>query len=107
MAEGVTWCRTCGKTYNACSTCLSNRNKYYSYKILCCSPIHYQIYQIACDYHNGIIDREQARDLLKSNPDFNEVEVGGYTEGIKNILFEILYEDKPKKISVKKGKSKK
>lgn len=102
MAEAISWCRTCGKNYKSCHTCVSNRNKYFSYKLLCCSAIHYQIYQIVCDYLNGVITKSKARELLLANPDFNEVEVGSYIDAVKYPLFEILYDNnKPAKRKTK------
>ena len=96
MAKHNHTCKVCGKGYNACDTCLNERN-YAPWRAIACSQGHFQAYMVLWEYGNGTLKREVARDVLPG------MDIDGwenYPEHNRVVIAEILKEEEKPIIEV-------
>lgn len=85
------WCKVCGTGYYACNAC--DRKDMIMWRAVACKPEHFQAYTVLCQFSDGSISKEQAKDYLESLVDVEELV--NYPEPTKGQLMEILSVDKP------------
>lgn len=95
MAEYNHFCKICGKGYNACDTCLNQKN-YAAWRAIACTQDHFQAYMVLYEYGNGTLKKADAKEML------SKVNIEGwehYASHNRNVIAEILAEDeKPAEI---------
>ena len=82
-------CKICGKGYNACDTCVSQRN-YAAWRAIACTQDHFQAYMVLYEYGNGTLEKADAKRMLST------VDIEGwenYPEHNKVLIAKILKED--------------
>lgn len=89
MAEYNHFCKICGKGYNACDTCV-NQKDYAAWRAIACTQDHFQAYMVLYEYGNGTLKKADAKEML-SKVDIEGWE--GYAAHNKDIIAEILSED--------------
>lgn len=57
-------CVVCGQRYHLCPTCEKNENRFFSWRLIACSPRCYQIHNIVHSWFYGEIDASKAQDQL-------------------------------------------
>lgn len=85
----TSWCRICGKTYNACPHCDPNN----SWRIMCDTEAHFQVWMIVYDYKHGSRSKESAKKCLKNILSYKYItreEIDGFIPSVKEILYELL-----------------
>lgn len=85
------WCKVCGTGYFACNAC--DRKDMIMWRAVACKPEHFQVYTVLCQYSDGSITKEQAKDYIVSLVDVEEMV--NYPEPAKGQLMEILSDGKP------------
>jgi hypothetical protein len=89
MAEYNHFCKICGKGYNACDTCINQKN-YAAWRAIACTQDHFQAYMVLYEYGNGTLKKADAKEMLsKVNVDGWE----GYAAHNRDVIAEILAED--------------
>ena len=83
------FCKICGKGYNACDTCINQKN-YAAWRAIACTQDHFQAYMVLYEYGNGTLKKADAKEML-SKVDIEGWE--GYAAHNKDIIAEILSED--------------
>lgn len=101
MAENNATCSICGSGYHLCLSCRDSI-KLAPYKMHCCSAPHYQVHQIIHGFSTGVYTKDEARIKFK-NVDLHDVE--SFRPHIKEIIKDILKEEKPVVKTVEKVKS--
>lgn len=89
MAKHNHTCKVCGKGYNACDTCLNERN-YAPWRAIACVQGHFQAYMTLWEYGNGALKKADAREML------SKVDIEGwenYPEHNRIVIAEIFKED--------------
>lgn len=94
-------CSICGKEYYACLSC-SDAMKLHPYKIHCCSPSHFQVFQVVRGLSTGVYTRDEAKEKFK-NIDLTDIE--SFRPHIRDIVKDVLKEDKPVVKAVEKVES--
>ena len=84
-------CDICGKSYYACLSC-SETTKLHPYKMYCCSPHHFQVFQVVRGFSTGVYTKDEFKSKLK-NIDLSDLE--NYREHIKVLIKDALKEDEP------------
>ena len=82
-------CKVCGTGYNACDTCLNEKN-YAPWRAIACTQGHFQAYMVLWEYGNGTLERADAREML------SKVDIEGwedYPEHNRVVIAEILKDD--------------
>ena len=83
------FCKICGKGYNACDTCINQKN-YAAWRAIACTQDHFQAYMVLYEYGNGTLKKADAKEMLsKVNVDGWE----GYAAHNRDVIAEILAED--------------
>lgn len=100
MAENNATCSICGSGYHLCLSCRDSI-KLAPYKMHCCSAPHYQVHQIIHGLNTGVYTEDEAKIKLK-NVDLHDVE--SFRPHIKEIIKDILKEEKPVTKTVEKVK---
>ena len=96
MADYNHFCKICGKGYNACDTCV-NQKDYAAWRAIACTQDHFQAYMVLYEYGNGTLKMADAKEML-SKVDIEGWE--GYAAHNKDIIAEILAEDeKPTEVN--------
>ena len=96
MAKYNHTCKICGKGYNACDTCLNERN-YAPWRAIACTQGHFQAYMVLWEYGNGTLKRADAREML------SRVEIDGwenYPEHNRAVIADIFKEDEVSLVEV-------
>ena len=83
------FCKVCGKGYNACDTCINQKN-YAAWRAIACTQDHFQAYMVLYEYGNGTLKKADAKEML-SKVDIEGWE--GYAAHNKDVIAEILSED--------------
>lgn len=86
------WCVVCGKGYEACDACAEIKT-YNPWRTITDTIEHFKIYNILCDYRDGRITKDVAKEQLK-HVDISDWE--NFKEGTRDLIAEILKEDKKK-----------
>lgn len=82
-------CKLCGTKYQGCATCMKSKDMYYSWRNVCCSAMHFGVYETLVDYKRKNVTKEEAREIL-----FNRAnDYDSYTETNRKIVEEILFEE--------------
>lgn len=81
-------CIVCGKSYHCCLSCKS-QTSFKPWRTITDSVEHYKIHLILSDYHNGHIDKMEARQKLQ-RIDF---EIDTLKPGIRDSIHDILGEE--------------
>ena len=89
MAEYNHFCKICGKGYNACDTCVNQKN-YAAWRAIACTQDHFQAYMVLYEYGNGTLKKADAKEML-SKVDIEGWE--GYAAHNRDVIAEILAED--------------
>ena len=89
MADYNHFCKICGKGYNACDTCV-NQKDYAAWRAIACTQDHFQAYMVLYEYGNGTLKKADAKEML-SKVDIEGWE--GYAAHNRDIIAEILAED--------------
>jgi hypothetical protein len=89
MAEYNHFCKICGKGYNACDTCINQKN-YAAWRAISCTQDHFQAYMVLYEYGNGTLKKADAKEML-SKVDIEGWE--GYAAHNRDVIAEILAED--------------
>ena len=82
-------CSICGSEYYVCLSC-KDKMKLHPYKIHCCSPSHFQVFQVVRGFSTGVYDKDEFKSKLK-NVDLSDLE--DYREHIKTLIKDVLKED--------------
>ena len=83
-------CSICGNPYHLCLSCKDSM-KLHPWKIHCCSPDCYKIFQVVKGYNTGVYTKEEFKSKLK-NIDLSNLE--NYKENIKVLIKDTLKEEK-------------
>lgn len=90
MGEFNHTCKVCGKGYNACDTCVNEKN-FAPWRAVACEQGHFQAYMVLHEYGSGLLKKSVAKEMLDGiNLDGWEK----YPEHNRVVLAEILQEDK-------------
>ena len=89
MADYNHFCKVCGKGYNACDTCVNQKN-YAAWRAIACTQDHFQAYMVLYEYGNGTLKKADAKEML-SKVDIEGWE--GYAAHNRDVIAEILAED--------------
>ena len=84
-------CDICGESYYACLSC-KDTMKLHPYKMYCCSPRHFQVFQVVRGFSTGVYTKDEFKSRLK-NIDLSDLE--NYREHIKVLIKDALKEDEP------------
>ena len=82
-------CDICGKSYYACLSC-KDTMKLHPYKMYCCSPRHFQVFQVVRGFSTGVYTKDEFKSKLK-NIDLSDLE--DYREHIKVLIKDALKEN--------------
>ena len=83
------FCKICGKGYNACDTCINQKN-YAAWRAIACTQDHFQVYMVLYEYGNGTLEKADAKGMLsKVNIEGWE----GYAAHNRDVIAGILSED--------------
>ena len=88
--ENNATCSICGSEYHVCLSC-KDKMKLHPYKIYCCSPSHFQVFQVVRGFSTGVYDKDEAKEKFK-NIDLTDIE--SFRPHIRNIIKDIIKEDK-------------
>ena len=83
-------CSICGNPYYVCLSC-KDKMKLHPYKVYCCSPSHFQVFQVVRGFSTGVYDKDEFKSKLL-NIDLSDL--GGYREHIKTLIKDTLKEEK-------------
>lgn len=81
-------CSICGNDYHLCLSCKDSM-KLHPYKIYCCSPSHFKVFQIVRGISTGVYTKDEAKKKLK-NVDLSDSE--SFRPHIRDIIKDILKE---------------
>ena len=90
MEENNATCSICGSGYYVCLSC-KDKMKLHPYKAHCCSPSHFQVYQVIHGFSTGVYTKDEVKDKLK-NIDLGNLNY--FRPHIKKIIKDILRENK-------------
>ena len=90
MAENNAICSICGSGYYVCLSC-KDKMRLHPYKIYCCSPSHFQVFQVVRGFSTGVYDKDEFKSKLK-NIDLSDLE--NYRDHIKTLIKDVLKEEK-------------
>lgn len=89
-------CSICGNGYYICFSC-KDKIMLHPYKVHCCSPSHFQVFQVVRGFSTGVYNKEEFKFKLK-NIDLSDLD--SYREHIKSLIKESLKEDEVAKVKV-------
>lgn len=90
MEKNNAICSICGGEYYVCLSC-KDKMKLNPYKIYCCSPSHFQVFQVVRGFSTGVYDKDEFKSKLL-NIDLSDLE--NYREHIKTLIKDVLKEEK-------------
>lgn len=82
-------CSICGNGYYACLSC-KDKMRLHPYKVHCCSPSHFQVFQVVRGFSTGVYTKEEFKSKLQ-NIDLSDLD--SYREHIKSLIKDTLKED--------------
>ena len=82
-------CSICGNGYYVCLSC-KDKIMLHPYKVHCCSPSHFQVFQVVRGFSTGVYSKEEFKTKLK-NIDLSDLD--SYREHIKTLIKDALKED--------------
>ena len=82
-------CSICDSEYYVCLSCQDSM-KLHPWKIHCCSPSHFQVFQIIRGVSTGVYTKDEFKSKLK-NIDLSDLD--SYREHIKTLIEDALKED--------------
>ena len=88
--ENNATCSICGSEYHVCLSC-KDKMKLHPYKIYCCSPSHFQVFQVVRGFSTGVYDKDEFKSKLL-NIDLSDLE--DYRGHIKTLIKDVLKEEK-------------
>ena len=88
--ENNATCSICGSEYHVCLSC-KDKMKLHPYKIYCCSPSHFQVFQVVRGFSTGVYDKDEFKSKLL-NIDLSDLE--DYRKHIKTLIKDVLKEEK-------------
>lgn len=92
MAKKINhWCAVCGKGYHCCKSC-TEEVAFKPWRTIADTPEHFQIFTILQDYHNGVIDKSEAKVML-SVADLSNKDT--FKDNVRKLLNEI-FDGEPK-----------
>lgn len=95
MAES--WCRVCGKKYNACPHCDPSK----SWRVICDTEPHFQVWVNVSEFNSGIRPKEEARACLNHLLKYKRItldEVDAFIPAVRDTAHAIM--DEPAKAEV-------
>lgn len=87
-------CSICGNGYYVCLSCKDNITLH-PYKIHCCSPSHFQVFQVVRGFSTGVYNKDEFKSKLQ-NIDLSDLD--NYREHIKSLIKDALKEDEVIKV---------
>ena len=100
MRTGNVNCVICGSEYEVCRRCpTTTRNT--PWRVLCDTPVHYQVYHIIQELKMGILKKEEAKEML-AHINITKKDVESFLPGVRDFLLPIF--DEPKCESRKKSR---
>lgn len=87
-------CSICGNPYYLCLHC-KDKMRLHPYKIHCCSPSHFQVFQVVRGFSTGVYDKDEFKSKLL-NIDLSDLE--NYREHIKTLIKDALKEEKAESV---------
>ncbi len=82
-------CSICGSEYHVCLFC-KDKMELHPYKVYCCSPSHFQVFQVVRGFSTGVYDKDEFKSKLL-NIDLSDLE--DYRGHIKALIKDALKED--------------
>lgn len=89
-------CSICGNEYYLCLSC-KDKMRLHPYKIHCCSPSHFQVFQVVHGFSTGVYNKDEFKYKLK-NIDLSDLD--SYREHIKTLIEDVLSEDEIVEVGV-------
>lgn len=89
-------CSICGSEYYVCLSC-KDKMKLHPYKIYCCSPSHFQVFQVVRGFSTGVYDKDELKSKLQ-NTDLSDLD--SYREHIKTLIKDASKEDEVAEVEV-------
>lgn len=102
MRTGTVNCIICGSEYEVCRACPTTTLNT-PWRVLCDTPVHYQVYHIVQDIKTGIITGEEAKEML-ARIRISKADIEGFLPGIKKILLPLFEVEEPKTETKKRSK---
>lgn len=100
MRKGMVNCVVCGSEYEVCRRCpTTTRNT--PWRVICDTPVHYQVYQLIQEIKMGILTNEDAKEML-AHINITKEDVESFLPDARDFLLPIF--DEPKDASKKKSK---
>lgn len=91
-------CSICGRDYYLCLSC-KDKMSAHPWKIFCDTSAHYQVFQVIRGYNTNVYTKDEARIKLKN---INLEDIEDFKPNIKEIIRDILKEEKPVVKSIEK-----
>ena len=88
--ENNATCSICGSEYHVWLS-WKDKMKLQPYKIYCCSPSHFQVFQVVRGFSTGVYDKDEFKYKLL-NIDLSDLE--NYRAHIKTLIKDVLKEEK-------------
>lgn len=98
MAKNNHKCIVCGKEYRYCPNCLEY-DKLPRWMSLFCGDNCHDVFQVACDFENGLLTKETAKEKLNK---LDITERKKYRNSLKNSIDKILGEANAEKVVERK-----
>lgn len=103
MRKGIVNCVVCGSKYEVCRLCPTT-TKNTPWRVLCDSPVHYQVYHIVQDLKAKTINESEAKEMLE-NINITQTDVESFVPSVQDVLLPIFKADDPIKKKKKKSVS--
>ena len=87
MAES--WCRVCGKMYNACPHCDPSK----SWRVICDTEPHFQVWVNTYEFQIGVRPKEEAKACLNNLLKYKRItldEVETFIPAVRDIFHKIM-----------------
>ena len=85
-------CKVCGKEYDGCIYCLSQKDRF-SWRNVACSLEHAAAYLTLVDYERNVIDKKKAKEQLERLLNSGEITLKDLTNVNRILAEKILKED--------------
>lgn len=82
-------CSICGNGYYVCLSC-KDKMRLHPYKVHCCSPSHFQVFQVVRGFSTGVYNKEEFKSKLQ-NIDLSDLD--NYREHIRVLIKDALKEE--------------
>lgn len=87
-------CSICGNGYYVCLSC-KDKMRLHPYNVHCCSPSHFQVFQVVRGFSTGVYNKEEFKSKLQ-NIDLSDLD--NYREHIRVLIKDALKEEEVTKI---------